>query len=120
MQTRISFVITAKVLEAKRGGSPRTGGMGLWTFLFTFHEIAPAGWFVSYLGKFWICTGDDQGLSMSLVEDASSLRNIGPQDATYTARPASWLRHFPWSNASHRPLGEISASRFESQIIHRH
>lgn len=53
-----------------------------------------------------------------------SLRNIGPQqDATYTARPASWLRHFPWSNASHAPplrSGRLVPSRFESQIIRRH
>lgn len=33
-RTRVSFVVTAKVLEAKRGESPRTGEMELWTLIF--------------------------------------------------------------------------------------
>lgn len=68
-----------------------------------YYEYASARWFVFHiLGKFWICTGDDQGLLWYLVEDASFARS---RVRLTPARPASWLRHLtPGSDASHPPL----------------
>ena len=105
------FCCQARVLEPKRGESPRTRGMELWILIFMNMRRLVGSLFI--LGEFWICTGDYQGLCTRGF--SRSRMRLTP------AGPASRLRHFDQgSDASHPLLREISPSGLTARLFARH